>query len=236
MSSQPPDSSSTPAFDPVAAPPQRSGRDLRSLAAAVLATSLVWLGLFVAWLALVGRPQPVAFEVLPPPATATPQPTAAPTPTPTPGPIWVDVDGAVAAPGLYQLPPTARVQQAIEAAGGLAADADVRGISLARPLADGEKVYVPTTEEALPTPQEEPATSSRTASADLGVGRLDINKATAAELEALPAIGPKTAQAIVEYRQANGPFRSVEDLLQVKGIGEATLARIRDLITVGPEP
>lgn len=236
MSGQPSDPSLAPASNPADAPTQRGGKDLRGLAAAVLVTSLVWLGLFAAWLALVGRPQPVAFEVQPPPATATPQPTPAPTPTPTAGPIWVDVGGAVAAPGLYQLPPTARVQQAIEAAGGLAADADLRSVNLARPLADGEKVYVPTAGEAPPTPPEEPAASARTAPVDLGVGRLDINKATAAELEALPAIGPKTAQAIVEYRQANGPFRSVEDLLKVKGIGEATLAKIRNLITVSPGP
>ncbi|MCS6844906.1 MAG: helix-hairpin-helix domain-containing protein [Caldilineales bacterium] len=235
MSGRPHDPSSAQAFDAADAPVQRGGQNGRAIAATALVTSLLWLVAFALWLALAGRPQPVAFEVQPPPATATPQPTPAPTATPTAGPIWVDVGGAVAAPGLYQLPPGARVQQAIEAAGGLAADADTRSVSLARPLADGEKVYVPATGET-PPPQEGPTAGSRAAPADLGMGRLDINRATAAELEALPAIGPKTAQAIVEYRQANGPFRSVEDLLKVKGIGEATLAKIRDLITVGPAP
>lgn len=139
-------------------------------------------------------------------------------PTPTPAPIKVYVSGAVMSPGVYALPPDSRVQDAIEAAGGLMTDAAPEQINLAAPLSDGAQINVPHT-----------ATSGRTTG-----GRININTATAAELETLPGIGPTTAQKIVEYRLQYGPFRTIQDIQNVPGIGPATFAKIQDYITVGP--
>jgi competence protein ComEA len=199
----------------------------------VLLTSLAWLivagGAILAW----RRPQPVAFQVQPPPATATPAP------TPTPAPIQIELAGAVQQPGVYELPASARVADAIAAAGGLAPNADEEALSLARALQDGEKLVAPTARPAQPasavvtfsTP--EPA-AARSGGSDLGsAGPVNLNSASAQELEALPAIGPVTAQAIVDYRTANGPFRAIEEITQVKGIGAATLEKLKPLITVG---
>jgi competence protein ComEA len=143
-------------------------------------------------------------------------------------------------PGVYQLPPGSRVQDALDSAGGLAADADPRSISLARVLSDGEKLYVPAAGEFPP----EGEVASRSASIAIdqpaapggAQSRIDINTATLEELDTLPGIGPKTAQAILDYRQTNGMFKSVEDLLNVKGIGDATLAKLRDLVIVQGAP
>lgn len=193
---------------------------------AVLLTSLAWVVLGGAALVIWRRPQPVAFEVQSPPATATPRPTV------TPEPLVVEVSGAVRAAGVYKLPHGSRVQNAISAAGGLAEDADAGDIHLARELVDGERVLVPARSEAKPAlagqGEPEPAGDARA-----GAGfPVRINTASVAELEELPGIGPKTAQAIVDYRSTHGSFASVEDILEVKGIGEVTLERIRDLITL----
>lgn len=210
------------------APAASTGR--RPVVLAVLLTSLVWLMLAGSAALLWRRPQPVAFAIQPPPATATPAP------TPTPAPIQVDVAGAVQRPGVYDLPAGARVGDALAAAGGLAPDADGQALSLARPLQDGEKLVAPTVQpaSAIASAAPEPAVAVRGGDIELaGAGLLDINTASAQELEALPAIGPVTAQAIVDYRAANGPFRSVDDIVKVKGIGPATLDKIKPLITVG---
>lgn len=214
------------------APATPPGR--RPVLLAVLLTSLAWLvvagGALLAW----RRPQPAAFQLQPPPATATPAP------TPTPGPITVEVAGAVLAPGVYELPAGARGADAIAAAGGLAPDADAAAVNLARPLQDGEKLVAPTPPPLKPAAAVSDAAgapgldAARSSGANLaGAGLIDINTASAQELESLPAIGPVTAQAIVDHRTANGPFRSVEDLEDVKGIGPSTLDKIRALITVG---
>ncbi len=210
------------------APPAATGR--RSILLAVLLTSLAWLilagGAALAW----RRPQPVAFQVQPPPATATPAP------TPTPAPIRVDVAGAVQQPGVYELPAGARVSDALDAAGGLAANADGETLNLASLLQDGEKLVAPTARpaSAAATSAAPDPASARSGGIDLsGASLININTASAQELEALPAIGPVTARAIVDFRTANGPFRSVEEIVKVKGIGDATLAKIKPLITVG---
>jgi competence protein ComEA len=198
----------------------------------VLLTSLAWLivagGAMLAW----RQPQPVAFQVQQPPATSTPAPTA------TPAPIKIEVAGAVQQPGIYELLASARVADAIAAAGGLAANADEEALSLARALQDGEKLVAPT---ARPTRPASAAVTSSTPEqvgaargGDLSsAGPVNLNSASAQELEALPAIGPVTAQAIVDYRTANGPFRSVEEIAKVKGIGAATLEKLKPLVTVG---
>lgn len=150
-----------------------------------------------------------------------------PLPTATPGPIRVYVSGAVAHADVYALPPDTIVQDAINAAGGTASDADVTHLNLASRLEDGDAVYVPRIGEA-PTPAPTSA-----AGGTLPTGPVNINSATQAELETLPGIGPAIAQRIIEYREANGPFPTIEAIQEVPGIGPAIFEQIKDLITVG---
>lgn len=149
-------------------------------------------------------------------------------PVPTEKPIVVHVTGAVPRPGVYALPKGARVQDVISAAGGFLAEAEKTDINLAALLADGEKLDIPYIEGASPvlaTPEEAVVITT--------TELVDINIASQAELESLPGIGPTTAQKIIEYRDANGPFLSTEDIINVSGIGPGTYERIKDLITVG---
>jgi len=135
----------------------------------------------------------------------------------------VYVSGAVQYPDVYTLPPGSIVKDALLAAGGAVAEADLASINLARPVADGEQVHVPRTGEQNPVrlPSVEP----------LPVGKVNINTADRAALEALPGIGPELAQRILDYRQAHGPFAQISDLLNVTGIGPGILDKIRDEIT-----
>ena len=152
-------------------------------------------------------------------------------PVPTEKPIIVHISGAVPRPGVYALPDGARVQDVISAAGGFLAEADKELINLARLLEDGEKLEIPYAEgfsPVLPTPVQSiiiPGDDE-----DL----ININTASSFELETLPGIGPAIAQRIIEYREANGPFLAIEDIVNVSGIGPGTYERIQDLITVGP--
>jgi len=159
---------------------------------------------------------------------STPLPT--PTPfTPTPLPLRVYVTGAVEQAGVYELSPGSIIQDAIAAASGPSLDADLESINLARELQDQQHVYVPREGEANPPPVVSGGASE---GAGTGTGAtVDINTATAAELETLPRIGPMTAQKIVEYREANGPFESIEGIQKVPGIGPATFAGFEDMIT-----
>jgi competence protein ComEA len=150
------------------------------------------------------------------------------TSTVPPGRLVVHVAGAVARPGVYELATGARVHAAVDAAGGSLPDAATDALNLAAPLADGERVYVPVVGEPVPPP-EPPAASATSPS--VPAGPVDLNSATAAELDLLPGIGPATAQAIVDHREANGPFASVDDLEAVRGIGPAKLEAIRPLVT-----
>ncbi|MFM7045864.1 MAG: helix-hairpin-helix domain-containing protein [Ilumatobacteraceae bacterium] len=144
------------------------------------------------------------------------------------GQVTVHVAGAVRAPGVYALVSSARVVDAVRAAGGLAADADADRINLAATLADGQRVYVPRAGEDDPLGgQLSPATGSTAPS-----GPVNLNSATASELETLPGIGPTTAAAIVAHRDLHGPFASVDELGEVAGIGPAKLAALRGLVTV----
>jgi competence protein ComEA len=156
--------------------------------------------------------------------TAAPLPTIAPTkPISTPGPLNVSVDGAVNKPGNYRLPSGSLVDDAVRASGGPTADADLERINLARILTDGAHVHVPRAGEVLPTP------TPYGLSAD---GRVDINLADAALLETLPGIGPAIAGRIIEYREMNGAFETIEEIQDVQGVGPAIFAEIEDLITV----
>jgi competence protein ComEA len=148
------------------------------------------------------------------------------------GTILVHVDGAVARPGLYSLPQGARVADAVDAAGGPRTAADLRSINLAEPLTDGQKLDVPKKGEeaadAAPTAPVSPAPSA----AGGPVATVDLNSADQAILETLPEVGPVTAAAILQYRDEAGGFSSVDELLDVDGIGPATLEAIRPFVTV----
>ena len=143
-------------------------------------------------------------------------------------PMVVHVDGAVAEPGVYDLPVGARAGDAVEAAGGLLDGADLTGVNLAAHVADGEKVHIP-------AEGEEPAASaivSGTTAAAIQDGVVNINTADAAELATLPGVGEATAQAIIEDRERLGPFATPEDIMRVSGIGEKKYERMRDRIRV----
>ena len=157
--------------------------------------------------------------------------TVAPAPTATTGPevLVVHVAGAVRAPGLHELPPGSRVADAIDAAGGLTGAADAARINLAAPLVDGERVYV------LAVGEQEPAVAVGGAPGPAGTapsGPIDLNTADAESLDSLPGVGPATAAAIIQHRTEVGLFTSVDQLLDVPGIGEAKLEALRDLVTV----
>ncbi|GAA3531267.1 hypothetical protein AFL01nite_17610 [Aeromicrobium flavum] len=172
------------------------------------------------WWLLAGRPQEV-----PVPAAARVQ-VADAAPTASPGAeLVVDVAGKVRRPGIVTLPPGSRVHEAITAAGGLKGKADTTGLNLARVLNDGEQVVVGGPSGAAP-----PAVAGGPSGTPAAL--VNLNTADLVALDELPGVGPVTAQAIVSWREENGPFRSVEDLLDVKGIGEATLAELRDLVSV----
>ena len=145
--------------------------------------------------------------------------------------LFVHVSGAVAAPGLYRLADGSRVVDAIAAAGGFADEADEAGVNLARPVSDGEQLVVPV------VGAEEPGGAggsggSGGAGGSGGDGKVDLNRATVAELDTLPRIGPALAARIIEWREANGRFTSVEDLLAVPGIGDKMLEALRPLVRV----
>ena len=148
--------------------------------------------------------------------------------------VYVDVDGAVVRPGVYRLKDGARVSQAIDAAGGLTAEADVAGLNRASKVTDGQKIYVPTVGEQHAAAAVSGAESSAatTSGAGSSSGLVNINTASAAELQTLSGIGPSMAQSIIDERSKNGPFASVDDLMRVSGIGEKKLAKIKDGICV----
>ena len=166
------------------------------------------------WVASPPRPHPIILEPPPPP--------------PTPAPLVVDVAGAVNHPGVYALPRGSRVQDAVQAAGGFSPQADPDAVNLAAFIADGMRIYIP--KRGVPTPV--PVSSSGAAPISSPTALLDINTATAEELETVPHIGPTLAERIIEYRQEHGPFHQVDDLLAVKGIGKALLEKIKPYLTV----
>lgn len=137
--------------------------------------------------------------------------------------IYVHVFGAVVEPGLYRLDDGARVVDIVAAAGGLTDNADESAINLARVLADGEQLYVPVIGEVAPPAVEAHGSAG---------GLVNLNSADVSALDGLPRIGPAIADRIIEWRETNGPFTSVDDLLAVPGIGEKMLAALRDLVTV----
>lgn len=167
------------------------------------------------------RPKPLVLEV------PTPQP---PPPTPTPSPIEVYVTGAVAHPGVYSLPSDARVEDAVDAAGGMTEEADTVAINLAQPLRDGDHVHVPVQGEKPVQVSE--AKQPEVKGESEARFPVNINTASAEMLQAIPGIGPALAARIIEAR----PYGSVDDLLRVQGIGPTTLEKIRAYVTVEEAP
>ena len=148
--------------------------------------------------------------------------------------VYVDVDGAVVRPGVYRLKDGARVSQAIDAAGGLTAEADVTGLNRASKITDGQKIYVSAVGEQQAAAAVGGGESGAAATSGVGSssGLVNINSASAAELQTLSGIGPSVAQSIIDERTQNGAFTSVDDLMRVSGIGEKKLAKIKDCICV----
>jgi competence protein ComEA len=157
-------------------------------------------------------------------------------PAPTQPPYEIYVVGAVLQPGVYQLPPGSRVEDAIQSAGGMQKEADPEAINLAALLFDGDRIRVPTQKVPAQTPvgTKPPATSSVTLAPLATTGPVDINTATVDELDTLPGIGPAIAGRIITYRQAYGSFKTIQDLLKVEGIGLSIFSKIKERITVGP--
>lgn len=139
--------------------------------------------------------------------------------------VVVDVAGEVNQPGVYELPLNSRVNDAIKAAGGPKKSADLSLLNLARIIKDGEQIFI---EQRYP--QSSSSRSSRNTAKKLGI--ININRASAKELEQLPGIGPVLASRIIEYRKLNGAFTSIEDLNKVSGIGGSKLEKFKEKIRV----
>jgi competence protein ComEA len=164
------------------------------------------------------------FRSAPPQGTTPPiltgsAPAVAHTSAPAARLLVVDVAGDVRRPGLYRLPQGSRIQNAIVQAGGPTRGADLDLVNLAAPVADGEQVVVPgrgaaASASGVPSP----------------TAPLDLNSATAEQLDGLPGIGPVTAQKIIDYRQAHGPFTSIDDLASIPGMGPAHIANLKGLV------
>lgn len=162
--------------------------------------------------------------------------------------IVVDIKGAVKNPGVYQLPLNSRVHQAIDTAGGLLQKADTQHINLAQPLSDGAVIYIPAVWPVPAAsmvegqigyfPELKPGVNRQNGEQANAVGnqqenkRININTASAEELQQINGIGPAKAQAIVEYRKQNGLFQTLQDLTKVPGIGEKTLQKMKEYLTV----
>jgi competence protein ComEA len=149
-------------------------------------------------------------------------------PAPTAHPLLVDVSGAVQQPGIYELPQNSRIQDVLDAAGGTTEKADLTVINLASVVSDGQKIII--------LSQQTPSTDDKSVSIlppDAPSGRMDINTATAAELDKLPGIGAAKAEAIVKYRDQHGSFSSIAQIQNVAGIGPSIFEQIKDLISVG---
>lgn len=189
----------------------------------VLATIAVAASVLLVWWLLSGRPEtsepaaPLAFGESTASARASKAPTAE---------LIVDVVGRVRKPGIVSVPKGSRVYQAIEAAGGLKGRVDTASLNMARVLTDGEQIVVGL------EPVAAPAAAGGASPGSPAGAKVNLNTATAEQLDTLPGVGPVTAQAILDWREENGRFGSVDDLLDVKGIGDATLAELRDHVSV----
>ena len=152
------------------------------------------------------------------------------------GLIIIDIAGAVVSPGVYELESDARVGEALEKASGLSEKADkdwiAKNLNLAQKLSDGAKLYIPFKGELGSAAGGGMVAGVSQDAANPQSGKININTASAGELETLPGIGPSYAQKIIDYRTSSGRFTAIEDIKKVPGIGEKTFQKIKDLITV----
>ena len=216
----------------------------RRLVGGVVSVTLVCLA---GWMLV--RPAPAPVESAMPRASALGVEVATSTAPAAPATLTVHVAGAVRKPGVYSLAAGSRVVDAVRAAGGASSRADLEGINLAQVIIDTEQVYVPVRRTSAPrvtvAPRLRPVRSrvptttvattpdgGATTPGTPGQARVDLNSATAAQLDALPGVGPATARAIIAHRARKGPFAKVEDLMNVPGIGPAKFAAVRDYISV----
>ncbi|OPF78207.1 hypothetical protein VT50_0219790 [Streptomyces antioxidans] len=232
----------------------RCGMELKTVAA--LAVALLTAMAFAAYHFWTGRPQTVRAPDPEPPRAAPSEPGQAPGGRPTPAgggrKVVVDVTGKVRRPGLRELPPGARVADALEAAGGVRPGADLSGLNRARPLVDGEQIVVGAPAAGPPAPgaaasgsnapntANAPGTATASnapnAPAPAGPGApapggsVSLNSATAEQLDTLPGVGPVLARHIIDYRTQHGGFRSIDELREVNGIGERRFADLRPLV------
>ena len=154
-------------------------------------------------------------------------------PAPTPESIQVHIAGAIVRPGVYDMPEGSRVLDVVETAGGFVAEADKNALNLAARVEDAERLDIPYVAGYVPEEEEGfVVVSEGTPSSSTGVDLVDINSASLDELDKLPGIGPTTAQKIIDYRNENGPFARIEDIVNVSGIGSVTYENIKELITV----
>ncbi len=144
--------------------------------------------------------------------------------------IIVDVAGAVVNPSIVELPAGSRVFEAVEKAGGLTTEADIKWTNQAEMLTDGQKIYIPTKQELEDI--DAPLSDLPGIGKQSGQGRININTADAETLQQLSGIGPVTAQKIIDFRNQNGKFNSIEEITQVSGIGDKTLAKFKEKITI----
>ena len=166
------------------------------------------------------------------PAAPAPVPaTTAAAPTAPPAPLVVSVSGKVHRPGLVEVPEGARVADVLAAAGGALPGTDLSALNLARRVVDGEQVAVgvPAAPDAVPIP---PPGAAPPVAGGAPAGKVDLNTATVEQLDALPGVGPVTAQRIVEWRTRHGRFARVEQLREIEGIGERRFAQLRELVVV----
>lgn len=145
-------------------------------------------------------------------------------------PMKVDIKGAVINPGVYTVTGEERVIDIIEKAGGLLEDADIVKVNLSQKVMDEMVIYIPKIGEEVLAAENIPVNSVSQGGG--GDGKVNINQADASTLDSLPGIGPSKAAAIIEYRETNGPFQKVEDLMNISGIGEKTFEKLKDQITV----
>ena len=195
------------------------GRIFSTLAAVLLVSVGSW------W--LLRAPAPPVERSLPMAARpATAAVSAAPPPSLVPADIVVQIAGAVLRPGVYHLPMGSRVGDLVAAAGGSIDGVDAAVLPLAAKVADGQRVYLPKPGEPVS------AASGVSVGGSSAAGPVDLNSATVAQLDALPGIGPSTAAAIVAYRDKHGPFKSIDGLLEIKGLGASKVDALRELVRV----
>lgn len=222
-------SEDAPARRMATAPGVRFGRT-HVLAVVVLAlVGVAWAG----WSVFAGRLTPVAAATPSAQIVTSATPALTPEPSPTAS-VRVHVLGAVEKPGVVTVVDGARVEDAIDAAGGLTDDARPGDLNLAAPVPDGAQVVIGDAEDPGGEVRSASVTSGGSAASSAGstAGLVNLNTATQAELEELPGVGPVTASAIISWREANGPFTAIGQLEEVDGIGSATRARLEPLVEV----